>query len=261
MKTLQSICESTLHRDYMFDGHIHLFSHRGLNPDSLCPMCVGFADIELDHLKDYDVPALYDKYLPQVRCMYPLATGLTIDDIKSIYKAHKDKIAGFGELKLYDSFKDKPLNFKKISFAREVCKFSEECGCLPVYIHYELCTAREVQFLSNLLNDFPDVPVVLCHCGMNQNNHQYAYGVVVELMSQYSNLWVDVSWDASDWFSHNPMLLTQLDRDRVIWGSDLSPRLAAHGYISSSPSKIEVNRQFISTYLDSDTNIIKLFKK
>lgn len=255
------VCEEMLKRHYTIDGHIHLFSHRGLCKDSAAGVRVGFIDIEYDHIKDYkDVVALYDQYLPQLKNDIVLASGTDIETIKSIYKKHSDQIQGFGELKLYDSFKDEKLNYKKISLAREVVKFSsEQITILPVYIHYELTNHQEIKNLDKLLTDYPTVPVVLCHCGMNEENKEFAYGTTKRLMSEHGNLWVDVSWAAGEFFAQNPMLLTQLDRDRVIWGSDFSPRLKAHGYISATAEDILSWRDAISDYIDSDRNIKTLF--
>lgn len=105
-----------------------MFSHRGVQNVLIDHTCcrVGMIDIEFDCLDQYeDIPGLFKKYMPECKNVkYWLASGLTIEDIKKVYEEH-DNIVGFGELKLYDWFKDKPVYFKKISFAREVCKFSE----------------------------------------------------------------------------------------------------------------------------------------
>lgn len=243
-----------------WDGHRHLFSHRGLNTLEF-GKCVGFIDIEFDHLDKYeDIPGLYDKYLPDIPSYNKiLASGLTIDDIKKIYNAHQDRIAGFGELKLYDVFNDKPVNFKRISFARDVCKFSEDVGCLPVYIHYEIENIQHIKVLDNLLRDFPDVPIILCHCGMNTHNQEFAWGAVKKLATEHGNCWLDVSWDAAQWLADNPMLIMQLPRERIFWGSDTSPRLKAHGFKSASIKDIYSWRNEIKSFMDSDANLMKLF--
>ena len=262
MKSLQMVCEEMLKRHYAIDGHIHLFSHRGLCEDSAAGTRVGFIDIEYDQMENYkDIAALYDRYLPQLKNDIVLASATDIETIKNIYKKHPTQIRGFGELKLYDSFKGEELNYKRISFAREVAKFSsEQIAILPVYIHYELTNPQEIKHLDKLLKDFPTVPVVLCHCGMSRENPEYAFGAVKRLMAEHSNLWTDISWTSAEYFSKNPMLLTQLDQDRVFWGSDFSPRLKAHGYTSASKADILSWRDAISTYIDSDRNIKRLFR-
>lgn len=253
----------------MIDGHRHVFSHRGINTMTFGDGCIGFMDIEYDCLDQYkDIPAMYNSYIRDYikgtkdlaqRRTKLLATALTIDDIKKIYNDHLDTIVGFGELKLYDNFKGKDLKFKRISFARDVCKFSQQVGCLPVYIHYELTEDKEVKAFDKLLTDFPDVPIVLCHLGMNEHNQQYAWGAAKKLAWEHGNCWLDISWDAAHWLATNPMLITQLPVDRIFWGSDTSPRLKAHGFISASFDEIYGWRNSFMSYLDSDKNIKRLF--
>lgn len=263
MKPLHSYIENKLaQKTTLWDGHYHAFSHRGPNKMNTTEFKVGFADIELDCLNEYkDIPALYDRMMPKCNGIDRwLATGLTIDDIKKIYRNHPD-IAGFGELKLYDEFKGKPVNFKKISFAREVCKFSTECGNLPVYIHYELNDSTNIGAIDKLLRDFPDVPIVLCHCGMSQKNHEYAFAAARKLSYEHGNLWLDLSWDAADYLAYNPLLVTQLPQDRIFWGSDSSPRLVDHGFISATPEDIDRWRTAIKPYMNSDRNLKALFRQ
>lgn len=247
-----------------WDGHYHAFSHRGVNR---CPddgrLKVGFADIELDCVNEYkDIPALYDRMMPKCPNVGVwLATGLTIEDIKEIYKRHPEDIKGFGELKLYDEFKGKPVKFKRISFAREVCKFSESVGNLPVYIHYELNEPLNVRAMDKLLTDFSDVPIVLCHLGMSSRNQDFAFGAAKMLAAKHGNCWLDISWDACDYLAYNPMLITQLPQDRIFWGSDTSPRLEAHDYKTADIPTIELWASKVNKYMHSDRNIRSLFAR
>lgn len=261
MRSLSTyIAKKLSHNSVIWDGHYHAFSHRGINDQSNAELRVGFADIELDHLDEYkDIPGMYDKMMPKCeRVIKWLATGLTIDDIKEIYKRHPD-IAGFGELKLYDEFKGKPVKYKRISFAREVCKFSDECGGLPVYIHYELNEPLNARAFDKLLQDFPDVPIVLCHCGMSRINTEFAFNAARKLAYDHGNCWLDISWDAAKYLSANPLLITQLPQDRIFWGSDTSPRLVAHGFKSATPVDIQ-EWSDVNEYMNSDRNIRTLFR-
>ena len=263
MNNISSYIMAGMQTSLVWDGHFHAFSHRGVNKMSSAELRVGFADIELDCLDQYkDIPGMYDRMMPKCeRIGAWLATALKIEDIKEIYKRHPNEIKGFGELKLYDVFKDKPVNYKKISFAREVCKFSEECGNLPVYIHYELIELLHVRAIDKLLRDFPDVPIVLCHLGMNQSNQEFAFNTVKKLAYDHGNCWLDISWDAARYLSTNPMLITQLPPDRIFWGSDTSPRLVAHDFKSASPEDISRWKNAINPYMSSDRNIRSLFAK
>jgi hypothetical protein len=270
MRPLYHYIQQTLNKDHVvnlpvIDGHCHTFSHRGPNPCTLpVSRSVSFADIELDCLSEYkDLPGMYSKYIGELDPSKHswCATGLDIDTIKTIYKEHSDVIVGFGELKLYDVFNGKDVKFKRISFAHEVCRFSEQVGSLPVFIHYEITSTVESEALKRLCNKFPDVPVVLCHCGMNESNQQFAFDAVRNLVATSSNLWLDISWDAAKWLAANPMLITQLPLDRLIWGSDTSPRLQAHGFKSATLDDIKSWESAVVTYFDSDKNIHTLFNE
>ena len=45
------------------------------------------------------------------------------------------------------------------------------------------------------------------------------------MQKQYSNVWLDISWDAADYLWENLMRLNNLDLDRVILGTDLNNKL------------------------------------
>lgn len=265
MKNLQDILFENLTPGPQIDGHVHMFSHRGVISDELKsqlpPIKIGFADIELDALDQYkDMPGLYKKYA-SLKNAYYLATGLNIEQVEQVYDVLKNGSGcfGFGELKLYDEFNGKEINMKKISFAYDVCKFSSEVGNLPVYIHYELNNTRESNAFEKLLIQFPDIPIVLCHCGMNETNSDFAWGQCVRLSNTYSNCWIDVSWDAAKYISKSPLIIFQLPLDRVIWGSDVSPRLEQHGFKSMSMNEILKYQKIITRYCNSDRNLRNLF--
>lgn len=262
MRSLSSyVAQKLAIRSTEWDGHYHAFSHRGPNPLNSTELRVGFADIELDHLDEYkDIPGMYDRMMPKCeRIGKWLATGLTINDIKEIYRRHPD-IAGFGELKLYDEFGGKPVKFKRISFAREVCKFSEECGNLPVYIHYELNEPLNVRAFDKLLRDFPDVPIVLCHCGISEKNAEFAFNAAKKLALEHGNCWLDISWDAAKYLSANPLLITQLPQDRIFWGSDYSSLMVTYDKPRYMESEVMEQMSTITKYANSDRNIRELFK-
>ena len=230
-------------RTFNIDGHRHVFSHRG---DIAGENCVGFMDIELDELDKYkDIPGMYDEYIKghDLKNIRLLATGLTIEDIKSVYNAHPDVIKGFGELKLYGTLKGEE---------RAVCGFWERVGGLPVYIHYTMMEDREVGAFDKLLTDFPNVPIILCHCGMHDHNQEYSWNAAKKLAWAHGNCWLDISWSAAEWLSKSPMLLTQIPADRVFWGSDRSPLADVHNIPNAD------NSVFVK-YFDSDANIQRLF--
>lgn len=247
----------------ILDGHCHIFSHRGLNPlYKNFEGVIGFADIEFDNLSKYkDIPGMYDKYI-NIKTEGWLATALCIEDIKKIHDKHPDKIVGFGELKLYNEFKGKEIHYKSIMLARQVAAFSQANGCKPIYIHYELTCPREISIIDRLLRDYPDVPIVLCHLGMNGANQEFAFNAARKLALDHGNCWLDISWDVAIYLSNNPMLISTLPVDRCFWGSDYSPRLQDaidRGQQTYTIEQLEEAKSSIITYIDSDRNIKRLF--
>lgn len=252
----------------LIDGHLHAFDHEGcLKCPPMTPYAVGFADIVLRKPNQYkDMSKLYKTYIPKCPWVkYWLATGLDINSIKKVYEENREYIRGFGELKLYDMYKGKEIDMKDIRFAKQVCKFSEEVGRLPVYIHYNLVNDGDVKKFKKLLEQYSTVPVVLCHCGMSEESHMFAWEGVLKLMREHGNLWVDVSWEASKWLFKNPFLLTQLIRERVIWGSDDSP---ARHRVDDDPNRdvnwtdeeIKEGTELLK-FITQNANIEKLFNE
>lgn len=209
-----------------WDGHVHLFNHKKPIPrNHEFELCVGFMDIEYNDLKNINVLDAYTDYIKnhwEKEREILLATGITIEDIKSVFEKYPKIIKGFGELKCYDMYGNEKIPYKKIKLVKDVLKLSNESGCLPVYVHWELNTPKDVERIKNALKSYPRVPLVLCHAGMNETNRDFAYAEARRLQNLYNNLWLDISWDAADYFSNNPMLLNALILDRIILGTDLN---------------------------------------
>lgn len=226
METLYKYITKNIDINEEWDGHIHLFNHKRSIPKKHNFECyVGFMDIEYGDIKHINVLEAYTDYIKNhwdKEHELLLATGITIEDIKAVYEKYKNIIKGFGELKCYDKYGDEKLPYKKIKLVRDVVKLSNDDGQLPVYVHWELETNKDVEKLENVLKSYPNVPIVLCHVGMNENNRDFAYQESVRMQRIYSNLWLDISWDAADFFSNNFMLLNNLILDRVILGTDLN---------------------------------------
>ena len=91
------------------------------------------------------------------------------------------------------------------------------------------------------------------------------YYRVLKLQHIYSNLWVDISFKASEYFKRGPMKLYNMCLDRCILGSDLNPQIFQSENIKS-PKKFCDNcyidydtiTKYIST--NSDSNVRKLFR-
>lgn len=213
-----------------WDGHVHLFNHKNPIPKKHeFDKVIGFMDIEYDDVDNINILNSYTDYIKNYWDKDKeilLATGITIEDIKSVYEKYKDIIKGFGELKCYDKYGDVKIPYKNIQFVKNVVKFSNKCGNLPVYIHWELNTIRDVEKIESILKSYPSVPIVLCHCGMNENNKDFAFSESLRLQRIYSNLWLDISWDAADYFTQKYfMSLDQYDRNRIILGTDINNKI------------------------------------
>lgn len=129
-----------------------------------------------------------------------------------------------------------------------------------MYIHYEFNKDKEVRHFEKLIQDFPDVPIVICHCGMNEKNCEFAWSTCVRLANQYGNVWLNISWDGARWLARNPQLVLQAPIDRCFWGSDLSPRLIEHGYKSASIPEIETWKNQLMPYLNFNKSLYNLFE-
>lgn len=210
-----------------WDGHIHLFNHKGpIQNKHDFEKYIGFMDIEYNDLKNINVLDSYTNYIENhwdEDKEILLATGITIEDVKSVYEKYPKIIKGFGELKCYDKYgEDLILPYKRIKFVKDIMKFSYNHGRLPVYVHWEFVTPADVEKIENVLKLYRTVPLVLCHCGMNEFNRDFSYTEAIRLQKLYNNLWLDISWDAVDYFSNNLMLLNNLILDRIILGTDLN---------------------------------------
>lgn len=261
MQTLYSYIHKPL-----IDGHMHPFDHVGcVQRPPFTQYAVGFPDMWMDKATEYkDMVKLYKKFMPKCPYVkYWCATGFNLDNIKNIYENIAD-IKGFGELKLYDDGRaESPINRKDIKFAREVVKFSNNNGNLPVYIHYELNNEKEVNSLRSLIETYPETPIVLCHLGMNYYNQEFAWPNILSLMESHMNLWTDISWSGSKWLLDKQILISQIPQDRVIWGSDDSYRRyyrmkkGEKLYLPQEQLKKEYsNSKFV---INNDVNIKKLF--
>ena len=231
------------------DCHLHVVD--GANPP-LEPgaLSVCFADCLLKQPGLYKGDKLIDIYKDFIKDhgkdirkgrIVLLATGLDADSIKGLWNAFpKGMFRGIGELKCYDKYgtvKEIEVPYKKIQWVRDLCKFSgERCGCAPIYLHYTLNHPSYVKRLRRLLEDFPGIPIVLCHCGLSRRDQEntiydmdWTFSQVRDLARDHGNLWLDVSHDAGDYVTWTPGRLESLPRDRVLLGSDCSPIASAMG--------------------------------
>lgn len=249
-----------------WDGHVHLFNHEfnihNVYPTSKFSNMVGFMDLEYD--AEWDEVKSYHEYIKNYYdkdSTILLATGKTIDAIKSIYNKHKKHIKGFGELKCYDIYNGKKVDMKKITFVDQVCKFSTECGNLPVYIHWDYNKKDTHKFIK-ILTKYRSLPIVWCHCGMNEENRTDAYFQACALQKIYSNLWLDISYNAMKYISHNPMVIDEMDHSRVILGTDYNNKIFGVNHTAAEIDGVLNDFEKVEKYFGrakNKRNIQKLF--
>lgn len=250
------------------DGHIHLFNHESIIDDSKLKYDneykrAGFIDIEFDNIDKFNFVENYSNYIKNHYDSNKdilLATATTIEDIKTIYIKFPNIIKGFGELKCYDEYRGKPVNYKQIKLVRQVCELSQKVGNLPVYVHWEINDKKDLNKIENVIKKYPSVPIILCHCCMNDNNQEYAYNCCIKLMNMYSNVWIDISYTALNFFVNNPMRLYNLRLDRVFIGSDVNIKLFGPNHDFEKEYNEICNKLIIlDKYINSGSNLKKLF--
>lgn len=268
MKTLWNYINSI--NTYDYDAHIHLFDHENTIFDIYTPKTkylIGFADIDLNDINKYNGKMLdlyknyIDKYYNDNQIL--LATAMNVEEIISIYEAFPNIIKGFGELKMYNSYMGKDLPYKKISFLKKLCSYICKFNLsTPIYIHYSLTNDKDVQMIGNILKAYPNVKIVLCHCGMKKNNNNdFSYYSVINLMEKYSNLYVDISCVGLYYFSKNPYKITNLDTNRVLLGTDFNIKYFEHeNDVTMKDEEIYNNILVLNKFVNSDHNVKKLFK-
>ena len=214
------------------DGHIHLFDHEGIIDNNLIDTskrCVCFADISFRYIDKYkgdNMISIYDEFIN--KCYDPskhilLATGENAEDIISIYERYPNIIKGFGELKCYNEDINGKLPYGNLDWIKPVLEYNKDLG-LPVYIHYNLEDIERVVNFTDLLKEYK-FPIVLCHCGMYDDDdcdNDLIHETLVELMNSYNNLYVDVSYSAVNYYLNNLNKLLEFDNKKVIIGTDIN---------------------------------------
>lgn len=223
------------------DGHIHLFDHTGIigNHKRLTNhKCVGFMDVDFMKLDQYDhekVMGYYDTYIRKHRNpdTILLATGTDCDTMIDLYLTYPDTIKGFGEIKCYSYYNDDSgrsidLPYGNLNWIRPLCDFDRELK-LPIFLHWYVFDDMRRDELDRLLTDYPSIPFVLCHCGLSPfKDYQNQYEYVVGLILKHNNLYVDISFDAMEFFIENPDRMRVLN-GRCFLGSDLNPTCVRAG--------------------------------
>lgn len=230
---------------------------------------VCFGDYSIRHIEDYNgkMCDYYDNFIKNHHnsSHILLACAPTIEEMIDIYESNKGVIKGFGEVKIHKIYEGEDYNSLNINDLRRLCKYSSVHNNLPIYIHYTLSNSHYIKNLKNTLSKYPKVPIVLCHCGMEKGcDLDKIFYIVTKLQKEHSNLWVDVSYDALEYFKNNPMKLSNLCLNRCILGSDLNPQIFHSENIKDPKNFCDncyIDYERTKKYMiGSDNNINRLFK-
>ena len=226
---MKSLYNTILESDKI-DGHIHLFDHAGIINQSLIDTskrCVCFADISFKYIDKYKGEKMINLYDDFINEYYDnskhilLATGENSDDIISIYEKYPDIISGFGELKCYSEYIHGKLPYGNLNWIKPVLDYNINIG-LPVYIHYNLETNKQIIEFSELLKKYK-FPIILCHCGMYDNcKYENIHNILLELTKTFNNLYIDISYSATDYYLSNLNKLLEFDNKKIIIGTDIN---------------------------------------
>lgn len=259
MKTFSQTTSRTAH--WSIDCHVHLFDEVSMLKN-IPEKCICFADIDLNKPILYqNIYQLYNKYWDKIpKGCTMLSTGMTINDIKQVYFDHPRDIKGFGELKLYDRLNGQPVNYKSCDLVKEVLEFSHSVGDLPVYIHFMLEDSKDVDDVTGFALNFPSVPIVLCHSGINnQSDAGYSWAQAVALANKHNNIWLEISWSSLLYIHDYPFLLDQVPKDRIIMGSDRSPFGDRSLHPTNTHEDIQKKIHDLCEWRDWDGNLKRLF--
>lgn len=245
------ITQQLAEKPQTIDGHIHLFDAKK-HIDGTADINVGFIDINLKRLSDYEGNKIYELYQDYIKNYYNkkdilLAAGTTAEQVIKIFKRWPKTIKGFGEFKLYDKLDGGEINvdFAKLDEVEKVCRYLVKNKLSkPIYIHYSLLNDKRINKLTQLLSTYWSIPIVLCHCGFSSydsKRNDEIYQKLVEMSLEYPNLWLDLSYTATDYFNANPNKICNLPQNRIIWGSDLSPLSYAKNNSTVHQLKFDIN--------------------
>lgn len=257
-----------------WDGHIHLFDHSGTIDLSLIDTkykCVCFADIVFLREQYYNNGLMVKYYDNFINKYYSadkhilLATGNNSEDIITIYKKYPNIIKGFGELKCYDKYKEGELPYANLNWIKQLLEFNKSIN-LPVYIHYDLDIIKHRITFEELLKKYDKMPIVLCHCGMVDNNdiNKEIFDFIYSLIIKYNNLYLDISYTANKFLLNNKYNLVKLFNysDKILCGTDLNPVIKTSEFVDN-PKQYSINKyselKLLSKYINNTNTIKKLF--
>lgn len=254
------------------DGHYHLFDDKTITQSIMAiprtiSHTIGFADVNFDNLSAYkDLEKLYKNYIESdyynTETIHLCCTGTSPDQIEKVYNTYKNHIVGFGELKCYSFCHNNiklPFQKDRLQWVKDVLDINK--ANLPVYIHYYITDDEHYEIMKEILEAYPNTPIILCHLGLRDLTYKSCINKYIKkLMKEYKNLYVDISYNALTYITNLDINLRGFDLSRIIGGTDINPKLllASNGI---GKGAIEYNKLYKlhSMLPDMDANIKKLF--
>jgi hypoxanthine phosphoribosyltransferase len=208
----------------IIDCHFHAFGCFGsIKPKNDALLMVDNPTYDNEPLLKY-----FDKYSDLLQNNKFLVIGKDYDETIDILNKYPNCL-GVGEVKVYKKHEPstKPgviCEHFDLDFLEKLVKTDIN---KPIFIHYDL-KDDNVEWLDNILDSRKTI--VLCHCGINKLfNQDRAFELARHLQQKHSNLFLDVSWVALDYFLQNKDKLANLDNCRLLYGSD-NNRLSQEHY-------------------------------
>lgn len=212
-------------KDYLFgvlrrtDCHVNLFGKNVLNHyPEFAESSILFIDNDIKNMDDTLIS--YADRLETDKSFEPYNISLVgKDKNETIQLFRKYNPSFIGEVKCFKHYTssegiDRVYENYDIAFCQEIKH-------LPIFIHFDLIDNDTK--LREILEFNPDRPVILCHCGLNDlDDKKYAFENAIELQHQYNNLWLEVSWVTWDYIGKEYRLMSKIDNDRLLLGTDFS---------------------------------------
>lgn len=213
-------------KDFLFnrlnrvDCHANLYGESAL--DKYCDIAndsIVMVDYSLRN-SNTSLLKYYDELYSNLGSYHVSGIGKDLDETLEIYKKYKPEF--IGEVKCYKHFKyngdDKEHLLSDFSIA--MC---DKLKDVTMFIHLDLIDDNSEENLIKILEVNENRPVILCHCGMNDiDDKDNSFERALKLQHSYNNLWFEVSWIAWDYIKDNHRIMSKIDTDRLLLGTDFT---------------------------------------
>ena len=182
-------------------------------------------------------------------------TLLNATDAKEFKSAMEERwFPGIGELNLRKRWENGVITDAKDGIWQLALTLDK-----PIYIHWDMDSDEQAHWLDSVLNENPQHKILLCHLGcsseMSDEDNLKAVKRFAALQRDHINLWGDISWITLDLVEKFPTILVEIDKNRILCGSDLCR-------LREGSDKAEQRRKQLlrmQDKIDTSTNIVMLF--